>query len=332
MNENQNLPASDRETPVLKPATEQRHPFRKLEWRAVPNWALMISAALLVILGATIVAAVIQPRPDNTVDVATLLDTPEAALPVANDGETPPGNEQPSPEFPTPLPTPIPLPTPTPTPVAPLTTTVAVTGMVPTDPQNDVASLVGAQPVAAPPAGVDIAGCNVSSDTLILPNLAPPFLFPDAGDGEHLVIWLQLQGQVPGERTLNYHWLVALDVDGNPDTGRPPGAGYINPELGAEIGAGVFLYPDGALDPYIFIWDSALADWADDARVPDVVEATLNETQDVVVLSFRLDELRAAIEEIAGVSLDPAVLRGRTGTIASSETTAAVVDFCPDLP
>jgi len=29
---------------------------------------------------------------------------------------------------------------------------------------------------------------------------------------------------------------------------------------------------------------------------------------------------------------DAAQLRGRIGTIASSDTVAAIVDFCPDLP
>jgi hypothetical protein len=145
-----------------------------------------------------------------------------------------------------------------------------------------------------------------------------------------LTVWLTFQEPVPADRALNYHWLVALDVDNNAATGRPAGDGYINPELGTEVGAGVFLYPNGTLEPYIYIWSPVIGDWAGDT--PDIVSVELSEARDAVAFTFPLADLRASLQEIADVEYNPATLHGRVGAIASSQTEPAVVDFCPDLP
>ncbi|OQA23554.1 MAG: hypothetical protein BWY63_00157 [Chloroflexi bacterium ADurb.Bin360] len=228
--------------------------------------------------------------------------------------------------------TPIPTPETTPEPTTEVTVTVAPTVAPYTDPSGDIASLAGGQAVSDPPVGLDSISCNVGGDTLVLRDALPPFTVEGAGDATRLTVWLKLAEPPPAQRALTYHWILALDVDGNAGTGRPRGAGYINPDLGTEVGAGVLFYPDGRAEPYFYIWDSAQGDWASGTRVPDLLQVTFTENRDAIALSFPIAELSAAIQDISGVTLDAAQLRGRIGTIASSDTVASIVDFCPDLP
>jgi hypothetical protein len=263
-----------------------------------------------------------------TEEVAEVFETPEA-LPVG-----------PTPELEGTV-TPVLLPSPTlegpaatltlPAPTATAALPTATPATVPSDPADDVVSLGGGQAIASPPQGVDIASCNVTAETLVQASLPAP-LDLEGTPEESLTLWLTLQQPLPTDRALNYHFLVALDVDGDPATGRPIGAGYINPELGTEVGAGVFLYPDGTLDPYLFIWDPAQGDWADDARVPAAPAVEIDESGAAVALTFSLPALRDAVADVTGATLNPEGIEGRTGVIASSQTQAAVVDFCPDLP
>ncbi len=304
---------------ILPPAKKQR----------LPLWALIFGGTGLMIAAAVGIAyilvrdlkseeAVAQASP--TPLSAAALVTPEnpAGGPVTTPGPAETTAIAPIPTF-TPLPTAIVLPTPTPT------------NAPPQDVAADVVSLIGGDAVAEPPQGVDIAACNIAGDTQVTRDL-PPAALKIGQTGGQLIVWLMLAQPVPESRTLDYHWLASLDVDANPETGRPKGDGYINPELGAEIGAGVFLYPDGELEPYLYIWDTEKGDWAADSEVPEIAEAALSETRDAVALIFPIVELNEALEEIAGVSLNPNLLKGRMATIASSNTEPAVVDFCPNLP
>ncbi len=306
----------------------------------IPVWALMLATAagmLVISLGITWLLrrdAALAPTPTR-ISLADL--TPTADLTVGEVAvlATPTQGILPSP---TPIFQVLPTVTPAPTmEVAPTPTMEVTEPPVPTvaphgDPSGDVASLAGRQIVSAPPPGVDSTSCNIGGDTLVLRDAQAPFTVSTAGNEARLTIWLTLAEPAPAQRTLTYHWILALDVDGNAGTGRPRGAGYINPDLGTEIGAGVFLYPDGRTEPYLYIWDSAAGDWASGARVPDVLEVTFTESRDAVAFSLALADLSTAIQSIAGVTLDMAQLKGRIGTIASSDTVAAVVDFCPDLP
>lgn len=303
----------------------------------IPVWALMlitVTGMLALSLGVTWML-----RRDTTPAAPTQLSLVEQTTPTAG---LPEGLVQPGvPELealPTPTPAFLVLPTATlaPTPdvtaEAPAETTPEPPPLPHSDPGGDVTPLVGGAAISAPPAGVDIASCNIAADTTVLQTTLPPFTVEGAGDENRLVLWLTLQTPAPAQRTLTYHWLLALDVDGNPNTGRPTGAGYINPELGTEVGAGVFLYPDGRLEPYLYIWDRAQGDWASGARVPDILQVTLTEGRDALAFSLPVAELSAAIQEITGVAFDATALKGRVGAIASSQTVAAVVDFCPDRP
>jgi hypothetical protein len=178
---------------------------------------------------------------------------------------------------------------------------------------------------------VDVAACNIATSTLVLADLAPPEGITVTEDA--LVVWMALQEPVPDDRALDYHWLIALDLDGQTETGRPAGDGYINPDLGNEVGAGLFLYIDDELDPYLFVWDAGSEDWAEAADVPEgLLTVTLAPGRDVVLFTLEVDGLAEAVDRLTGVDLVPGEIRGRVGAIASSMTRAAVVDYCPDLP
>ena len=292
--------------------------------KPLPVWIMVLAGVAVALASAVGIAHALMP--------------PQTATPLA--GVTPEATPEPlglvvrETPLPPPTPTGVPLPLPT---VAPITLTETPLAIVstpppPPDPASDETWLVGGEVVDAPPAGVDIASCNVNTDTLVQLGLTVPLTVEVVTDTEQLHIWLTLREPVPAGRDLTYHFLVALDLDGDPDTGRPPGAGHINPELGTEVGAGVFLYPDGELEPYLFIWDTAQGDWADAAATPDIIQTTLNESRDIVVFTFPLEGLSAAVEELSGITLTPGNLKGRTAAIANSDTEPAVVDFCPDLP
>ena len=316
--QNQHHDSKNTVTLDSEPGAQKRH---------LPVWAWIIGGAGITIVSAVAVALTlmrgvevsISPTPlPPTEFIVEVLATPEGRELVPMDS---PQTEAAAALPPTPTPPPptaIILPTPTPTEVPPQ------------DSQADVVALVGGQAIDAPPQGADIASCNIAQDTQVVRDLTAPVSITQAGD--KLVVWLTLNSPPPAERDLNYHWLVALDVDDNAETGRPKGAGYINPELGTEIGAGVFLYTDDEIEPYLYIWDSEQGDWAADSQVPEIVEATFNEARDAVAISFPLVELNAAVEDISGVSITPNAIKGRTAIIASSNTAAAIVDYCPDLP
>lgn len=308
----------------------------------IPVWALMlltVAGMIVIALGVSwMLRRDVTPTvPPPQISLADLTPTPDLTATALTQLAMPTSEALPSPT-PTPIFQVLPTVTPAPTPevappaTAPLTPTAAPTVAPHADPSGDVASLAGGQAVSAPPQGLDSLSCNIGGDTLILREALPPFSVSGAGDAARLTVWLQLAEPPPAQRTLTYHWILALDVDGNAGTGRPKGAGYINPDLGTEVGAGVMFYPDGRAEPYFYIWDSAQGDWASGARVPDIMEVTFTETRDAVAFSLPLAELSTAIQSLSGVTLEAAQLRGRIGTIASSDTVAAIVDFCPDLP
>ena len=301
--------------------------------KEVPLGGLILGTVLLVIVASTgiaqiLVRGVTQPtmtivRP--TLPVANVLEsqkTPRGSTPIPEPTPTASTPANPLPTATTPFTMTLPVPSPTPQPADhPLQDALA-----------DITDLAGGVAVASPPAGVDIAVCNLTSETLVLHELPAPaaLLTGTTSSTETLTLWCTLHTPIPAQRTLTYHLLVALDVDGDAATGRPPGDGHINPELGTEIGAGVFLQPDGELEPYIYAWSSILGDW--DGDTPDIVTVQLNAERDGVRLDFPLAELRATVEEISGVTLQLDSLRGRMAVIASSQTEPPVVDFCPDLP
>ncbi len=304
---------------------EQKEEAVSVSRRPLPVWVMVLAGVAVALASAVGIVHTLAPPV-----IATPLPSFAELMPEAT--PEPVGLVVRETPLPPPTPTGAPLPLPTVIPITLTETPPTIVPPPPPDPANDETWLVGGEAVDAPPAGVDIAGCNVNTDTLVHLGLTVPLTVEVVTDTEQLHIWLTLREPVPAGRDLTYHFLVALDLDGDPDTGRPPGAGYINPELGTEVGAGVFLYPDGELEPYLFIWDTARGDWAGAAATPDIVQTTLNESRDIVVFTFPLERLSAAVEELSGVTLTPGNLKGRTAIIANSDTAPPIVDFCPDLP
>ncbi len=304
---------------------EQKEKTIPVPKRPLPIWVMVLAGVAVALASAVGITHTLAPPA-----IATPLASLEEFAPEAT--PEPVGLVVRATPLPPPTPTGVPLPLPTVVPITLTATPPTIVPPPPPDPANDEAWLVSGEAVSSPPAGVDIAGCNVNTDTLVHLDLTVPLTVEVVTDTEQLHIWLTLHEPVPAGRDLTYHFLVALDLDGDPDTGRPPGAGHINPELGTEVGAGIFLYPDGELEPYLFIWDTARGDWANEAVPPDIVQATLNENRDIVVFTFQLESLSAVVEELSGVTLTPGNFKGRTAIIANSDTEPPVVDFCPDLP
>ena len=320
---------------------EHRKTLDEIEryWRAqlrptrqrMPLWAVIGGGVLLFIVAAVGISYILvrginqqvaAPEPTATIASVATTPAPEAVATEAPANPTAEATEAAPTEA-----------APTPTTAAPVTPTaeVAAAATPLADPNADVAPLAGGAVIAAPPDGVDIATCNAATDTTVLPAAAPPASLTDVEvTTDTLTVWLSLESPAPAERALTYHWLVALDTDGDTGTGRPPGNGYINPDLGQDVGAGVFLYANGNVEPYVYIWNPALGDW--DGETPDIVTATVNETRDAIAFTFSLNDLRTNLEQISGSGLDLQALKGRVATIASSQTEAAVVDYCPDLP
>ncbi len=222
-----------------------------------------------------------------------------------------------------PSPTAPPPPTATPT-LPPATPTVPPP---PPDPADDVANLVGGGSVAGPPAGVDVAACSIERDGSVRLDVPPPFGATPEGSFR---LWMTLEQPIPEERTLDYHFLVALDADGSQATGRPAGDGYINPDLGEDVGAGYILHPDGSADLYLYIWSPAIGGWQEVEDAEALVQVEMG--GNAVIFTFDRAALAQQIEAVAGFTPDFAAMRGRMAVIASSQTEAAIVDYCPDLP
>jgi hypothetical protein len=311
--------------------------------KAPPLWAAVLGGVVLLIGGAALVATTLVASIEELPKPEVLPPTEVADLPAGlpgdqqevpeTDGGAPVDSLPQPPDPPTPTEAPaMALPTPTAAPTLTATQVTVATPITPTrDVEGDVAPLAGGPNEASPPEGVDVAACNIATSTLVLADLAPPEGITVTEDA--LVVWMALQEPVPDDRALDYHWLIALDLDGQTETGRPAGDGYINPDLGNEVGAGLFLYIDDELDPYLFVWDAGSEDWAEAADVPEgLLTVTLAPGRDVVLFTLEVDGLAEAVDRLTGVDLVPGEIRGRVGAIASSMTRAAVVDYCPDLP
>jgi hypothetical protein len=180
------------------------------------------------------------------------------------------------------------------------------------------------------PAGLDICSASVAPDLRVHPGATeglPPELVDWGRDGE-LVLWMVLCKPIPDPPTVKIDWLFALDVDGNPATGRPPSSVYINPDLGDEAFIGVLYDPvSGRYEPYFQVWDPKQGTLVDRPEVP---RFQLDErTRQVIGLALSLETLRQAVEEVTGSVLVPEDVMGRAGAVAYE---LLVIDVCPDLP
>ena len=226
-------------------------------------------------------------------------------------------------------PTPTPVPTPTSTPIP--TPTPAPTPIPEADPQGDVALYNSGAPAAQPPPGLDIQNASVAPDLRVVlePTEGLPAGLADWVQEGEAALWIALYEPLPEAPLVNADWLFVLDVDGNPDTGRPPGARPINAGLGDEAAVGLYYTLEtGSYAPFFSIWDPAQGAFVNG---PDVVRYWLSEDRRLIGLAIPLATLRQEVERVAGVTLTPDGVRGRAAAIAFLAP-EPVADLYPDRP
>jgi hypothetical protein len=225
----------------------------------------------------------------------------------------------------TPTPTLVPSPTPTP-PATPTPESVAAA-----DPQGDVGTYESGTPVEGVPAGVDISAASLGPDlrvTLQPTEGIPAGLAGWASEGEAL-LWIALHEPVASPPTVYINWLFALDLDGNPATGRPAGTARINPDLGDEAVLGVTYDPaTGSYEPYFLIWDSAQQLWVAGA---EGIRYTISDSRTVIGLALPLEALTQSAAQTTGVAFAPEAAKGRAA-VDSYAGEQRVIDFYPDRP
>ncbi len=227
----------------------------------------------------------------------------------------------------TPMPTPRPAPTATPPP----TPTTPPTPILDADPQGDVGTYSTGAEVASPPAGLDIRNSSAGPDRRVplVGAPLPPELEEWAQEGE-AVFWIALYEPIPEEGAAWTSWLLALDMDGNQDTGRPVGSARINPDLGVEVAIGLDYDPDqGSMAPSLLIWNTGGGTWGDGPT--DQMRFYVNEERTLVGVAIPLSVLEQEVARLSGVTIVPDSVLGRAAAVAYIAP-EAVIDFCPDLP
>jgi hypothetical protein len=226
-------------------------------------------------------------------------------------------------------PTPTPAPTDTPAPTA--TPTQEPTPTPPVDAQDDIGTYADGEPVEDAPLGIDVRAASPGLDLTLA--LQPTQGVPDAlagwaGDDEAL-LWITLHEPIPDPPTAYTEWLYVLDLDGDAETGRPPGAARINPDLGVEVALAVYYDPaTDAYATYLLVWDTAQATWAN-AGVE--MRTFVDDSRTVVGLAVSLDALTQAVETTSGVTVALENARGRAAALSGTGE-QRVIDFFPDLP
>jgi len=229
----------------------------------------------------------------------------------------------------TPVPTPVPTLTPTPIPTP--TPTTEPTPTPPADLQGDVGTFESGAPVEGVPAGVDIHTASVTPDLRVdlQPTADVPAQLTGWASGDEVLLWISLHEPIPAPPAVFTDWLFALDLDGDVTTGRPAGAGRINPDLGTEAAIGVSYNPaNGKYEPYFWIWDPAQEDWTEE---PDVVRFYLDESRTLIGLALPLETLTQNVAQTAGVTIVAEAVKGRAAALSFAGE-QAVIDFYPDRP
>jgi hypothetical protein len=256
----------------------------------------------------------------HVVQDTTITEVP-SDLPTLTQTATVP-TETPAPPTPTPKqPTSTPTQTPTPTPI-PETLF---------DDSGDLFDFNTLQPFTYTLPGSDIKLACLDED-LRLMRTVPPELASEVGDWnteENLILWITLYEPVSATLNVETSWLFALDTDNDPATGRPPGSGQINPELGTEVTIGVHsAASDVGFDPYMYVWKAASSDF--ELAAIDL-ETRLSTARDTILIRVPVEELTNAIREFAQTEPDWDEAVGRSATLAIVGE-VMVADFYPELP
>jgi len=260
------------------------------------------------------------PAPTETTSATAAPATPTVAAPTPEPTDTPPPTDTPTlPPTETPTPEPTPEPTSTPT-LAP-----------PPDPQGDVGVYGSGEPAEDPPAGLDIRAASPDSDLRVAfqpGEGAPAELAEWVAEGE-ILLWIALHEPIPEPPTQYTEWLFALDLDGDLETGRPPGVARINPDLGMEVAIGVYYNPSSEeYMAYLLVWDPDQG-----GLTPQVgpVRFALDESRTLIGLAMSLETLTQTVAQVADVTVAPQAVKGRAAALADVAG-LRVIDFYPDRP
>ncbi|MGC9356808.1 MAG: hypothetical protein ACP5GX_03030 [Anaerolineae bacterium] len=200
-----------------------------------------------------------------------------------------------------------------------------------TDLQGDLLDYETLVPVTLTVPEADIQTTCFDAESHLVDTLPPEIAEQIAGGREDsLVLWTTLHAPVPITPTRLSYWLFALDTDADLDTGRPVGDGAINPDLGAELTAGIYSDPGSGIQfqPYLLVWDAAEGDMV---RHAFAAELAFTPDRRTIILALPREPLNEVLVEVAQVVPRWEGIVGRAATLASSEL-GLVVDFCPNLP
>jgi hypothetical protein len=252
-----------------------------------------------------------------------LLPTPEGPVAV----ETSEPTRLPSPTL-TLRPTATPTSTPSPTPTRSSSTVTVSPTRSAVDPAYDLARYEDLSALDVTVPGADIERASLDHDGALLTTSTASI--PVTPTEDSLLLWVELHAPLPEPPATVGYWLFALDTDGDVTTGRPPGDGRINPDLGAELTVGVFVDPaeSVAFRPYLLVWD---ADREEMSRSVPQAEVRLNAPRDTLLLVLSRTELEAQLTMLSDVTPAWANARGRAATLVSHQG-EMLIDFYPDLP
>jgi hypothetical protein len=224
--------------------------------------------------------------------------------------------------------------TPAPTDLPPAeATTVPPQPVVPVDdPQGDVGAYNTGEEADGVPGGVDIRTGSIGGDLRVAlqPDYSgvPEELAGWQGVGDAL-LWIVLYEPIPEAPTAYTDWLFALDLDGNPQTGRPPGQARINPGLGDDAAIGLSYDPaSGTFVPYFLAWNPQDDGWA---TGPDQVRHFISGDRTLIAFALPLQTLADVVAQTTGVTVVEDSVKGRSAVL-SYVGEQAVIDLYPDAP
>jgi hypothetical protein len=225
--------------------------------------------------------------------------------------------------------TPTPPPDASPTPPPGATATPQIGGFTGADARGDVAVYDTGTLAEDAPAAIDIRSASVRADLRVSlePGQDVPSEFADWIEDGEVLLWISVDEEIPDPPGANINWLFALDLDGDTSTGRTPGAGRINPDLGDEAVVQVsYTLGTGSYDAYIYVYNPGQG-WA---VLDGATRFEIDHSRTLIGMAVDLQALSEAVEEASGVTVDPEQARGRAAAEAYLEQ--RVIDFSPDLP
>lgn len=210
--------------------------------------------------------------------------------------------------------------------------TAAPQAIVPVDDaQGDVGAYDTGASVDGAPAGVDIRTGSIGGDLRVV--LQPGAGVPSelsgwAAEGD-VLLWIVLYDPIPDQPEAYADWLFALDLDGNAETGRPPGQARINPDLGDEAAIGLsYDAASGSFVSYFLAWNPQDSGWA---TGPEEVRYYISDDRRLVAFALPLQTLANVVAQTTGVTVAPDAVRGRSAVL-SYVGDQAVIDLYPDRP